>query len=1043
MDMPGALQGLNVRVAVTWEAAAWGALAVLGFGFRLWDLGSRAMHHDESLHAYYSYQILHGNGYEHSPLVHGPLQFFGTAATFFLAGGASDTTARVLPAMAGGALVVLPLLFRSRLGTAGALAAGVLIAFSPALLYYSRFAREDIYAALFTLGIVICVWRYVDDQRPRYLHFSAALLAFSFATKETTFVFVAVLLLFLDLWVAADFAAQSRRRGGTTAESVYFLVYAPFAWALAALWPVSGSLRRRLGLEERHPAMDVLLVLGTLAVPQFAAAIELPLEAAGIEINSAGEERAIGVPTVLALIGASAIAGLGWKARVWGTAAACFYAPYALLFTAFLTDIDGFGSGMWESLDHWLGQHEARRATQPDFYYLMFWPAYEYLALAFAGPALLYYSLRGGPRSWWLTTIAVFALLFLFGADSFEGGTAVEAAQYVMLPLAGVALFGAVRGTMFERFLVFWTVGSLVAYSFIGEKMPWLSVHIALPLIALAAYAIGRLLGEKEGRYSARGSSEPHHEREGVPSKEGPAGGSGIRPNASAHARRVVTAATALAVAVLLAFSLRTAILATYDHGDVPQEFLFYTQTSPDVPDVVERIELLAERSGREGSLRIQVDKADTWPWAWYLRDYDVSFDAMGPEFVPDTDAVLLVSGTNEKYSDSYRGSYLSPLPYTLRWWFPEEYRGIGEKDNLAEAIGDFGEDLREGDTWERWWDFWIHRDITPRGGVEGRLFVPLGFEAVDLGPAPSAPVGREGAARPALDVEGRTIIGGLGSETGQMQSPLGVALDGAGNIYVVDVILSWIQKFDQRGTAVVVTGGAGVEPGQFNQPSDVAVDAAGHVYVADTWNHRIQKLGPDLSFVEAWGRPTNDLINPEPDELWAPRGIAIDREGNILVADTGTHRIRRYAPDGTHLGDFGRRGKEAGEFEEPTGVAVGPDGSVYVAEAGNARIQKFDAAYQFAAAWPVEDWADRLPRNKPQIEALPDGRLIATDSPHTRLLLIGRDGRVSARLDTVAGVPLFSPEGLAFDAERGFVYVTDGLAGHVRRFPFTDFALR
>jgi len=240
-----------------------------------------------------------------------------------------------------------------------------------------------------------------------------------------------------------------------------------------------------------------------------------------------------------------------------------------------------------------------------------------------------------------------------------------------------------------------------------------------------------------------------------------------------------------------------------------------------------------------------------------------------------------------------------------------------------------------------------------------------------------------------------------------------------------------------------VVTGGAGVEPGQFNQPSDVAVDAAGHVYVADTWNHRIQKLGPDLSFVEAWGRPTNDLINPEPDELWAPRGIAIDREGNILVADTGTHRIRRYAPDGTHLGDFGRRGKEAGEFEEPTGVAVGPDGSVYVAEAGNARIQKFDAAYQFAAAWPVEDWADRLPRNKPQIEALPDGRLIATDSPHTRLLLIGRDGRVSARLDTVAGVPLFSPEGLAFDAERGFVYVTDGLAGHVRRFPFTDFALR
>ena len=93
--------------------------------------------------------------------------------------------------------------------------------------------------------------------------------------------------------------------------------------------------------------------------------------------------------------------------------------------------------------------------------------------------------------------------------------------------------------------------------------------------------------------------------------------------------------------------------------------------------------------------------------------------------------------------------------------------------------------------------------------------------------------------------------------------------------------------------------------------------------------------------------------------------------------------------------------------------------------------------------AWPLEDWADRNPRNKPQLEALPDGRLIATDPVHSRLLLLSNDGRVTARLDTALDVPLFSPNGVAFDRERGFVYVTDGLAGHIRRFPFTDFALR
>ena len=94
-------------------------------------------------------------------------------------------------------------------------------------------------------------------------------------------------------------------------------------------------------------------------------------------------------------------------------------------------------------------------------------------------------------------------------------------------------------------------------------------------------------------------------------------------------------------------------------------------------------------------------------------------------------------------------------------------------------------------------------------------------------------------------------------------------------------------------------------------------------------------------------------------------------------------------------------------------------------------------------AAWAVEDWADRDPRNKPQLEALPDGRLIATDPTHGRLLLFSNAGTVTARLDTVLDVPLFSPGGIVFDAAKGYVYVTDGLAGHVRRFPFTDFALR
>jgi uncharacterized protein (TIGR03663 family) len=1008
-------QGLSLRIPLTWETAAYAALSVVAFGVRFWDLGSRAMHHDESLHAYFSYQLLQGNGYEHNPALHGPFQFFGMAFTFFLTGGASDATARVLPALFGGALVIVPLALRGRLGRRGALATAAFIALSPTLLYYSRFAREDIYFAAFTLALGVCLWRYIDSHWPGYLYACAGLLALSFATKETAFIFAAILVLYLNLWVASLLSRSGDEEAGSRGEGLSFLALAPIAWALTALSPLLRRVRDRSAFQ--HPAAHALLVIGTLAAPQFAAAVELPLEAAGVEIATTGEQRLLAVPTIAGLIAASAIVGFAWNARVWLTAAACFYIPYILLFTAFFTDIEGLGSGIWESLDYWLGQHDARRATQPDFYYLMFWPAYEYLALAFAGPALLYFTLRGGLRSWFFTAFATLALLFFFGADSFAENAAVTAAQVAVLPAAALALFLAVRGTMFERFLVFWTVSALVAYSTVGERMPWLSVHIALPLVVLAGYSAGR--------FFALLSTVPpdYHEVARIRRFAPPA----------------VAVATGLATIVLAGFSVRTAVMATYDHGDVPREFLFYTQTSPDVPDFVERIDSLAVSSGMGDSLRIQVDRQHTWPWAWHLREYDAAFVTMGPDFQPDPGAILITNATDEVFAADYADDYHPALLYTLRWWFPEDYRGVGDKDNLAEAVGDFAADLTRADTWERWWGFWFHRDIQPRGAVEGRVFVPLEFEEFDL----TSVRGGDGSGEPAVDIEGRFIIGRLGTGPGEMQKPIGLAVDGEGNVYVVDSETARVQKFDSRGTLLAALGAPGAELGQFNQPSDVAIDSAGNVYVADTWNHRIQKLGPDLTPLLTWGVPAGDLINPGPDHLWAPRGITIAPDGTVLVVDTGTNRIRRYTADGAHIGDFGRRGKEPGEFDEPTGITIAPDRFMYVADARNARIQKFDAAFNFVAAWPIEDWADLNPGNRPQLEALPDGRLMATDPAHSRLLLISKDGRVTARVGTAVDIPLFQPNGIAFDHPRGFVYVTDGLAGHIRRFPFTDFALR
>ena len=189
--------------AAHWEVWAYALLILVAAAMRFWDLGNRAIGYDESLHAYYSFRFAEGLGFQHSALTHGPFQFHAIAAVFFLFGD-SDYTSRLPAAIFGVALVGLPYFLRSRLGRAGALATAVLLAFSPMLLFYSRYARNDIFMAVWTLGLAILLWRYIDEGKPRYLYLAALTLALAFATKETTFFVVGIWGSYLMIVAAAD-----------------------------------------------------------------------------------------------------------------------------------------------------------------------------------------------------------------------------------------------------------------------------------------------------------------------------------------------------------------------------------------------------------------------------------------------------------------------------------------------------------------------------------------------------------------------------------------------------------------------------------------------------------------------------------------------------------------------------------------------------------------------------------------------------------------------------------------------------------------------
>jgi uncharacterized protein (TIGR03663 family) len=176
----------------TRELIVWGVLLVAALAVRFIALGDRPFHHDESQDAYFSYLFRQSGDYQYNPLLHGPLRFYLTALMYVLFGD-SNFTARLAPALMGLTMVALPFGLRRQLGRGAALAAAALLAFEPTYLYFSRFAREDIYIACLTLALIVVIFRFLTTPRGHHPALIGALLAASFATKESTFITIFVM----------------------------------------------------------------------------------------------------------------------------------------------------------------------------------------------------------------------------------------------------------------------------------------------------------------------------------------------------------------------------------------------------------------------------------------------------------------------------------------------------------------------------------------------------------------------------------------------------------------------------------------------------------------------------------------------------------------------------------------------------------------------------------------------------------------------------------------------------------------------------------
>jgi predicted membrane-bound mannosyltransferase/sugar lactone lactonase YvrE len=1022
---------------------------------RFYDLGSRVISHDENNHFVPSFSLYSGDGYRYDPMSHGPFQFHMMALSFALFGD-NDFTGRLPAAVLNIATIMVAIFaFRRYLGRTGALVAGVLIIISPLMLFYARYARSESYIVLWGILTLYAILRYLERGEGWALFLFTAVNMLHFTDKATSYIFAAEEVLFLAAYfidrISSREWTQPRRRANfllglaltvvmvaaaagfylshkpttdTPVEQIHLIIIVVSILAAGGAGTLAWAgveLVRGLGWAgvKSERSADLLVLLVTFLLPLLSA---IPFMLSGynaLDYTSIGMLRVAGVAAVLGAMGIAL--GLGWFGRKWLFHAGLFFVPFVVLYSSFFTNPEGILGGLVGALSYWSEQQAVNRGSQPLYYYvLLMIPMYEFL------PALGTVVAAG---------IASFARLWQIQPGQPFTSARTDTGE-TPVPVAAL--------------LVFWSVSSLAAFTYAGEKMPWLTIHITLPMILSSAWAFGWMVETVPwGKLAAWG------------------------------ARNYARLAALVLFGFLALLTGRDAYRAAYINYNGPTEYLVYAHGAPTPKVLFGQIEELSIRTTGTTNMVAAYDNQVRYPYWWYMRRYPNKIDYdVNP--TRDLSRALVIAVGDDKLTKLIpvvRQNYFEFAAMRL-WWPNEDYKSISWSSTASERNTDLKQKYASTGTvippmtipeyikyaWRHIQPFftdatvrsavlqiWLNDDFTQWGalknstaytltdwGVSDRMHYyirkdiaaqlwPYGAEAQALTP-PTDPY-----AAITVPVSPDLVIGKAGSEPGQFQAPRAIAVAADGSLYVVDSMNNRIQHLSATGqvlhvwgTQATVTEGA-APGGTFNEPWGVAVGPDGSVYVADTWNHRIQKFTTDGTFVTMWGYFGQ---GDTPEAFYGPRGIAVDARGQVFVADTGNKRIVVFGPNGEYITQFGSPGMDLGHLDEPVAVALDAAGNVYVTDTWNQRIQVFSpdpggASYTAIAQMPVDGWNGQSVENKPFIAVGTTGNVSVTDPEMCRVITFSTSGQpLHVREGCAAGTFLL-PSGIASDGIGG-MWVTD-----------------
>ena len=1078
------------NIKISWEMVIFGIILLIAVLSRFYDLGARVISHDETSHVYYAWRLFKGMGYSHDPITHGPFQFHFLALVYFLLGD-SDYTARIPAAITSVVTILFLWKYRRYLGSWGTLAAALMMLISPFMLYYGRYVRNDAFSALFGIVTLWAILRYLETSSPRYLYWLTAATVLHFTTKETAFIYTAQAMIFLGLVFISDLLKREWKNpiyrrlflAGLILAGLFLCVsfglqsvtpefpipdqepagldpMTAIPMALVGIFligplycAIRGFTWKKLKL---LPSFSAMLLLGTLVLPQLT---PFPAKLLGINSLDYSLSGMLNTGAIILVMTAIAVAiGLAWNRREWLINAAIFYIPFAILYTTIFTNGSGFFTGMVGSLAYWLEQQAVARGSQPWYYYwLIQIPFYEYL------PAL------GGLA----TAIGVGINRLLKRPSEPEGKSETEGDHKAKTPV--FALFA------------FWSITSLITYPLAGEKMPWLTVHIAFPLILLSAWGFQKLMdnfdwksfSKKNGWVvilltlillagftgvlgSLLSSNPPFQGQELY--QLGATGDfitslvitiiSGFLLGwllKSWNPKQYWISTGLSIIIILVLLTTHTAVQAAYINYDSPEEYLVYAHGGRGIKEALAQIEELSYRTSDGLEMEVAFDNETTYPYWWYLRNYvNQRYYAENPTRDLRNVPVILVGNNNYAKLEPVVGNAYYEFTYNRILWPNQDYYNL-TWERIKNALTNPA--IREGI-----FRIWLLRDYQKYAEATEKTISLSNWTPADQ---MKLYVRKDIAARvwnygsPDLEYvdivadpyEGKelTLTADLNLDQLNLFAPRNVETAPDGTLYILDTGNHQVLHLTAEGRILnswgeFASSDTGTPSGgTFNEPWGIAIGPEGFIFIADTWNHRIQKFTPEGDYVTSWGRFGQ---RETPDAFWGPRDVVVDDHGHVYVSDTGNKRIVVFDSEGQFLAEFGDVGLGDGQFDEPSGLALDEQGNLYVADTWNQRIQVFspDAngiAQNFLTKWDVEGWYGQSLDNKPYLTIGADGNLYVSDPELSRILVFSPLGEVLYTWCTSGdGLENFNyATGLNADTEGG-IWISDTKNNRILHFP-------